>query len=62
MRINTEKDQMVLLPEAMKLKIKKMGYEETARLLKLTSGYMRHLASKGKKRIRKTHLQKIEQE
>lgn len=62
MRINPARDKMVPLPEGAKLKIKEIGYEECARLLRRTPGYMRHLASKGKRRIRQTHLRIIEQE
>lgn len=62
MRINPQKDRMIPLSEGAKLRIKTIGYEECARLLRRTPGYMRHLASKGKRRIRETHLRIIEQE
>ena len=62
MRINPEKDKMVPLTEGAKIRIKRIGYDECARLLRRTPGYMRHLASKGKRRIRETHLRIIEQE
>jgi hypothetical protein len=56
MRINPHLDEMVPLTDEMKLAIKRMGYSAAARLLAKTEGYMRYLASNGKRKIRKTDL------
>jgi hypothetical protein len=53
-------DDMILLPEHMKIIIRRLGYRECARLLGKSDSYMRSLASKGDKRIRSSDLKVLE--
>lgn len=62
MRLNEREDKMVRIPEFIKLKIKDMGYGECARLLNITRGYARFLASRRGTRIRQSHLDRIKEE
>lgn len=49
-------DEMVELPEDIKKVIKRIGYNDCARLLGKTPSYMRCLAAKGDKLIRRSDL------
>jgi hypothetical protein len=51
---------MVEVPEDMKKIIRRIGYAECARLIAKTPSYLRCLASKGEKRIRRTDLDILE--
>ena len=53
-------DDMVAVPEEMKVIIRRLGYRECARLTGKTDSDMRSLASKGKKRIRRSDLRIID--
>jgi hypothetical protein len=39
-----------------KIMLKRMGYDEVAEILEKTTGYIRGLASKGERKMRKTDL------
>jgi len=53
-------DDMVPVSEEMKIIIRRLGYKECARLTGKTDSYMRSLASKGEKRIRRSDLRIID--
>lgn len=53
-------DDMVPVPEEMKIIIRRIGYKQCARLTGKSDSYMRSLASKGKKRIRRSDLRIID--
>ena len=55
-------DEMVVFPENMKAIVRRIGYEECARVIGKTSSFVRSLASKGTKRIRKQDLIALENE
>ena len=54
-------DEMIELTDEDKQLIKAIGYKVCADFLGVTNNYLRGLCSKGVRRIRRTHLQRIEQ-
>lgn len=54
-------DEMVVLQNKDKIMIKRMGYDECAEILQKTTGYIRGLASKGERKMRKTDLELLKE-
>lgn len=53
-------DDMVSISEDMKVIIRRIGYQECARLTGKSASYMRCLSSRGPKRIRRSDLRIID--
>lgn len=53
-------DDMIVVPEDMKRIIRRMGYRNVARLICKSESFVRSIASKGEKRIRRTELDIID--
>lgn len=58
-RLRTGSDVMVELEEDDKKLIRKIGYERCAELLDKSEHYLRGLASRGKRKMRLTDIEKL---
>jgi DNA-directed RNA polymerase specialized sigma24 family protein len=54
-------DEMIVVSNDLKKMIRNAGYAEVASLLNKTESYIRSMASKGKRKIRKSDEEKIMQ-